>query len=166
MNRRPNQENHPRLATETPGTCGPGQPIALAVVAVVSLCAFGAAGWSLGRMRAAGPVALAVDEPETRAEPKGIAGQGGLSGAVRAMSWCLGPRRWRRRALLKTPPRDLAAVVGSRSVDVLRRSISEGVAGTPMTGYGQLLSTRELDSLLEFVRSLAARDRFLRRRIV
>ena len=57
--------------------------------------------------------------------------------------------------LLKTPPRDLAAVVGTRSDDVLRRSITEGIAGTPMTGFGQLLSTRELDSLLEFVRSLA-----------
>jgi mono/diheme cytochrome c family protein/peroxiredoxin len=156
MNRGSIQDFDPRPASDTTGVRLGRQPIAVATIAVVSLCAFGAAGWSLGRMRGdGGPPPLVVDVPEVAAEPKAIA-RGRLVYQVHCVR-CHGPSGHGDGGdapLLKTPPRDLAAVVGTRSDEVLRRSITEGVAGTPMTGFGQLLSTRELDSLLEFVRSL------------
>lgn len=150
-------ENDAPLVATPPGTGGPGHPIALAVIAIVSLCAFGAAGWSLGRMRAAAPAVPANSAPAATTEPKPIA-QGRLVYQVHCAR-CHGPSGrgdGSDAPLLKSPPRDLAAVVGSRSDEVLRRSITEGVAATPMSGFGQLLSNRELDSLVEFVRSLAA----------
>jgi peroxiredoxin len=58
-------------------------------------------------------------------------------------------------ALLKTPPRDLAVVLSGQSDDIMRRSIAEGIAGAPMTGFGPILTARELDSLVAYVRTLA-----------
>ena len=156
MNRGSIQDFDPRPTAETAGSGPAAHPIALTTMALVSLFAFGAAGWSLGRMRAASPPAPVADVPAAATEPKTIA-RGRLVYQVHCVR-CHGPSGrgdGSDAPLLKTPPRDLAAVAGSRSDEVLRRSITEGIAGTPMTGFGQLLSTRELDSLLEFVRSLA-----------
>jgi mono/diheme cytochrome c family protein/peroxiredoxin len=155
MNRGSIQDFDPPLATEPPVALRGGHPIALAIIAIASLCAFGAAGWSLGRMRAGGTPPAAADEPAATTEPKAIA-RGRLVYQVQCAR-CHGPSGHGDGSdapLFKTPPRDLAAVVATRSDGVLRRSITDGIAGTPMTGFGQLLSTRELDSLLQFVRSL------------
>ena len=160
MNREPSQEIDPRLATAATGSRQVAHPIVLTMIGAVSLFAFGAAGWSLGRMRAAGPTVSAVSAPAPMTEPKAIA-RGRLVYQVQCAR-CHGPSGHgdgTDAPTLKTPPRDLAAVLGSRSDDVIRRSITEGIAGTAMTGFGQLLSPRELDSLLEFVRSLAKDSR-------
>jgi mono/diheme cytochrome c family protein/peroxiredoxin len=134
----------------------PARPAAVAAIGAVSLIVFAAAGWSLGRMRAAVPPLPTETVIHTAAEPKPIA-RGRLVYQVHCAR-CHGPSGHGDGSdapLLKTAPRDLATVVGTKSQSDLRRAITEGIAGTPMTGFGQLLSSRELDSVLEFVRSLA-----------
>ena len=135
----------------------PARPAAVAAIGAVSLIVFAAAGWSLGRMRSTAIPPLPTDTiARTATEPKSIA-RGRLVYQVHCAR-CHGPSGHGDGSdapLLKTAPRDLATVIGSKSEDDLRRAIRDGLAGTPMTGFGQLLSSRELDSILEFVRSLA-----------
>jgi mono/diheme cytochrome c family protein/peroxiredoxin len=134
----------------------PARPAAVAAIGAVSLIVFAAAGWSLGRMRTAVPAVPTETVNRTATEPKPIA-RGRLVYQVHCTR-CHGPSGHGDGSdapLLKTAPRDLATVVGTKSQSDLRRAITEGITGTPMTGFGPLLSPRELDSVLEFVRSLA-----------
>jgi mono/diheme cytochrome c family protein/peroxiredoxin len=150
------QDNDPRPDSASPDRARAAHPVALATIGALSLFVFTAAGWSLGRMRAAGAALPAASVPTATTEPKAIA-RGRLVYQVHCAR-CHGPDGHgdgTDAPMLKTPPRDLASALASRSDEVVRRSITEGIAGTPMTGFGQIFSTRELDSLLEFVRSLA-----------
>lgn len=130
-------------------------PVGIALVGAVSLVVFGTAGWSLGRMRAAVPGRAADTLATAPSEPQPIA-RGRLVYQVHCAR-CHGPNGrgdGSDAPMLKRPPRDLASAVGSKSETDLLRAISDGLAATPMTGFGQLLSRRELDSVVEFVRSL------------
>jgi mono/diheme cytochrome c family protein/peroxiredoxin len=63
--------------------------------------------------------------------------------------------------LLKSRPRDfsLAGKDVARDPRTIRKAIADGVPGTPMTAFGQLLSARELDLLWEHVQSLSETER-------
>jgi mono/diheme cytochrome c family protein/thiol-disulfide isomerase/thioredoxin len=61
--------------------------------------------------------------------------------------------------LLQPPPRDFAAApwTHGQTPESVREAVRRGIAGTAMPGFGPLLSKRELEGVVAFVRTLACR---------
>jgi len=135
--------------------------VTLVLTAIVSLTVFGAAGWSMRRLQ--------VDKPQRPSSPSAPApaavyesrslSQGRLVYQVHCAR-CHGAEGrgdGSDAPLLKSRPHDLASAQGGKPLgpDNVRRAIVSGVPGTPMTGFGQTLSDRDVDRLVEVVLSFA-----------
>ncbi|WP_406693607.1 redoxin domain-containing protein [Singulisphaera sp. Ch08] len=64
-------------------------------------------------------------------------------------------------AVLRPPPRDFAARpwTHGETTEAIRTVILQGIPGTAMTGWSHLLSSQELDAVVDYVRSLGAPPR-------
>lgn len=136
----------------------PTNPVALAVTAVAALGVCTVVGWALrglgsrapSRPALAVPVAVAAPSPHER---------GRLVFQVHCAR-CHGPSGrgdGPDAASLHPPPRNLTAGPWRTpaSEESVRRTVREGIPGTMMPGLAAALGPRELDAVVDFVRSLA-----------
>jgi mono/diheme cytochrome c family protein/peroxiredoxin len=136
--------------------------VPLVITALVSSIVFGAAGWSLRRLQVDKPQRPTSGSPPALAEVKESRSlsQGRLIYQVHCAR-CHGAKGrgdGSDAPLLKSRPRDLASPEGGKPLGPgpVRRAIVSGVPGTPMTAFGQMLSDRDVDRLVEVVQSFAS----------
>lgn len=141
--------------------------VVLAVAGLGSFALAGFFGWRLGgsRGRVEAPSALPAPPAGTRAAAavSRSHGQARLLYQVHCAR-CHGPSGrgdGPDAPLLKSRPRDFAQAgkETARDAMLIRKAIADGVPGTSMTGFGPLLSARELDLLVDHIGTFAASGR-------
>lgn len=135
-------------------------PGALAAISVASLLLFTAIGWTLHGLRRQEPRRTG---PPIVVSAKDASGADEARGRLVFQVHCArchgsgGHGDGPEAAALRPPPRDLTGLPWRTAAtpDALRRTIREGVPGTMMAGLAAAISPRELDALVDFVRSIA-----------
>jgi mono/diheme cytochrome c family protein/peroxiredoxin len=135
--------------------------VTVVVTALISLTVFGAAGWNLRRLRVGAPgrpIAPSTPAPHEVHDSPSLS-QGRLIYQVHCAR-CHGAEGrgdGSDAPLLKSRPRDLASPDGGKPLvpNQVRRAIASGVPRTSMTAFGQILSDRDIDRLVEVVLSFA-----------
>jgi mono/diheme cytochrome c family protein len=136
--------------------------LALIVAGLTSFGLAGAVGWSVGGLRGSERVPVAdISPPRTSAGAStGALGQGDLLFQVQCAR-CHGTSGRGDGPdvpLLKSRPRDFSQTDKDQARDpnLVRKAIADGVPRTPMNGFAQMLSAREIDLLVERVLSFSS----------